>query len=360
MQADYIQLRDRRVGVGHPAYIIAEIGANHNGDMSLAKELIAAAKDCGCDAVKFQLWDRYVGHTESYIRKLNQLEKLGDVDLKSPSLGLNTVADQIEKFQCGRDQHVLLKEYADSLGIHFASTCVTEGDLDFLVDLGVDWLKIASMDTDHPHFIRYVAEKNMPTFMSTGLSTWQQAAAAVDCFKPEFMKNLSLMHCISLYPPDDSVIHLRKMRAMHEIFGVGIGYSDHSIGFSIPLAAIALGAVSIEKHFTLDKTLPGWDHKVSADPAEMSIICREARRITVALGEASPEVSAAEMKKADHFRRSIVTTKPVRKGDTISMDMLFFKRPGTGIRPYELKYVLGRIASRDIAEDELILWEDLV
>src|SRR4051794_4904617 len=135
MHADYIQLRDRRVGVGYPPYMIAEIGANHNGDMVLARELIDAAKDCGCDAVKFQLWDRYVGHTESYIDKLNKMEKLGDVDLRSPSLGLNTVAEQIEKFQCSQDQHVMLKEYADKVGIHFASTCVTEEDLDFLVDL---------------------------------------------------------------------------------------------------------------------------------------------------------------------------------------------------------------------------------
>lgn len=357
---DFVTIRNRRVGTAYPAYIIAEVGANHNGDMELAKQLIDAAVDCGCDAVKFQLWDRYVGHTESYIRELSKLDKLGDVDLRSPELGLNTVADQIEKFQCNQEQHELLKRHADKRGIHFASTCVKEEDADFLVNLGVDFLKVASMDTDHPLFVRHIAEKGMPTIVSTGLSSWSIDEMAVGCFKPDNLDNLILLHCISLYPPADNVINLAKMDTMRNLFGVPVGYSDHSIGTAIPLAAMALGAVAIEKHFTLDKSLPGWDHKVSANPEEMRTICESAKRIHDSIGIPNPEISPEEMKKADHFRRSVVSTRPITKGKKIAMADLFFKRPGTGIHPYEVKYVLGRTAKKDIPADELINWDDLV
>ncbi len=355
-----IEINGRKVGPGEPAYIIAEIGANHNGDMTLAREMISAASECGCDAVKFQLWGRHTAHTESYIQKLSTQTKLGDVDLASPELGLRTVADQLEKFQCTQDQHVELKQYADKVGIDFSSTALTEPDIDFLAELGVAFLKVASQDTDHPHFIRYIAGKGLPTILSTGLSDWAEIEEAVRCFAPDQMHNLCLMHVVSLYPPEDRLINLRKMETMRQVFGVPVGYSDHSLGFSIPLAAVTLGAVAIEKHFTLDKSMPGWDHKVSADPAEMRIICTEAKRIHEALGSPRPTLSAAELKKAEHFRRSIVTTVAVKKGETLTMDKLFFKRPGTGIKPNEIKYVVNRVAKRDIPADELVNWEDLV
>ena len=353
------RIGNREVGPGHPCYIVAEIGANHNGDMGLAREMIAAAKDCGCDAVKFQLWGRYTAHTESYIRQLNQQARLGTVDLRSPELSLQTVADQLEKFKCTQEQHVGLKRYADSLGIGFASTALTEQDIDFLVELGVTFLKIASQDINHPYFIRYIAEKGLPTVMSTGLATWAEIENAVSCFKPDHIDNLVLLHCVALYPPQDETINLAKMETMRRVFGVPVGYSDHSIGSSIPLAAVALGAVLTEKHFTLDKTLPGWDHKVSADPKEMRIICQEAKRVLDAIGNPSPDLTPEEIKQRDHYRRSIVTTKRISKGEVVLLDKIFFKRPGTGIRPDELKYVLGRVAKHDIDADEVIEWDDL-
>ena len=356
----YVKVGRRMVGPGLPAYIIAEIGANHNGDMGLAREMIAAAKDCGCDAVKFQLWGRHTGHTESYIQRLARQTKLGDVDLATPALGLNNVADQLEKFQCNQDQHAMLKQYADELRIDFASTALTEPDVAFLVELGVAFLKIASQDTDHPHFIRYIAAQGLPTVLSTGLSTWAEIEAAVDCFRPDHLANLIVLHCVSLYPPRDEQANLAKMELLRQICPAPIGYSDHSLGYAIPLAAIARGAVMIEKHFTLDKTMPGWDHKVSANPDEMRIICQEGRRISAAIGQANPTLSPEEIKKKDHFRRSIVTTQRVTAGETLTMDKLFFKRPGTGIKPYELNYVLNRVARRDIEADELVQWADLV
>lgn len=350
----HIVINGREVGDGRPAYIIAEIGANHNGDMSLARELISAAKDCGCDAVKFQLWGRRTIHVESYIQAISPDRKPGD---KSTALGLG---EELEKYQCNREQHAELKDYADKIGIDFSSTALTAPDVDFLVELGVPFLKIASQDTDNPHFIRHIAEKGLPTILSTGLSSWAEIDSAVEAFKPGNLANLCLMHVIALYPPADNLIHLKKMGTMRQTFGVPIGYSDHSIGFAVPLAAVALGAVAIEKHFTLDKNLPGWDHKVSADPADMRIICSESKRITAALGSTNPELSDDEKQKAEHFRRSVVTTQAIKKGDVLSMDKLTFKRPGVGIKANEIRYVANRVAKNDIAADEIIKWDDLV
>lgn len=356
-----VKIGKRWVGDGEPPYVIAEIGANHNGDMVLAREMIAAAKDCGCDAVKFQLWDRYIGHTESYIQQLAQMEKLGTVSLKTPELGLATVAEQLEQFQCTQEQHADLKAYADSLGLDFGSTTPTEEDIDFLINLGVAYLKIPSMDTLHTHFVKYMAEKNMPTILSTGLSTWAEIDEAVSCFKPNYMDNLVMLHCVALYPPPhDNMVNLRKMDTLRQVFGVPVGFSDHTIGYSASLGAIALGACMIEKHFTMDKNMPGWDHKVSADPTEMKIICQEGRRVYDMIGVPSPDLYPEEIKQRNHYRRSIVSTTKILAGETITLDKLFFKRPATGIKPNELKYVLNRVAKHDIEADEVLFWDDLV
>jgi N-acetylneuraminate synthase len=356
----YVQIGTRRIGPGEPTYIIAEIGANHNGDMVLAREMISAAKECGADAVKFQLWGRYTAHTESYIQQLNRQTSLGRIPLTTPELGIKNVSDQLEKFQCTPEQHIELKEYADKLQIDFASTALTEPDVKFLRELGVAFLKIASQDTDHPYFIEFVARQNHPVMLSTGLSNWGEIEQAVNCFKPDYLDNLIVLHCVAVYPPSDDEVNLAKIETLRGVCGVPVGFSDHSIGFAIPLAAIARGADVLEKHFTLDKNMPGWDQKVSADPTEMQIICREGKRIRAAIGIPGPDISPAELKNKDHYRRSIVTTQPIRQGELITMEKLFFKRPGTGIKPYELKYVLNRVAKRDIPADELVLWEDLV
>lgn len=337
-----IEINGRKVGDGEPCYVIAEIGANHNGDMSLARELIDAAKECGADAVKFQLFERNTFHPTSFLKR--------EV----------AVAEELAKYKCDRDDHAVLKAYADKVGIDFASTAFTHEDVDFLAGLGVPFMKIASMDADNPHFIRYIAEKGFPTIFSTGLATWAEIAESVDAFKPGNLHNLCLMHVIALYPPMDNQLNLRKIEAMRRLFEVPVGYSDHSLGFSIPLASVALGAAAIEKHFTLDKNLPGWDHKVSANPEELRIICTEAKRIHAALGTGNPEITADEIKKREQFRRSVIATAQIAKGEIVTRDKLFFKRPGTGITPRELDYVADRVAKRDIAADEMVSWDDLV
>ena len=354
-------MKNKLLKDGNYPYVIAEIGANHNGSIEMAKQLVDEAKNAGCDAVKFQLWGRYTAHTESYIQGMLKTEATIDgAKLSTPELGLSNVAEQLEKFSFGQEEHIIMKKYCDEVGIDFSSTALTEEDVDFLVEIGADFLKVASQDLNHPHFIKYIANKGLPVIVSTGLGTISEIEEAVNCFKPNNIDNLILLHCISLYPPKDNMIHLNQMNTLGELFNVPVGYSDHSFGFSVPLAAVTLGAICIEKHFTLDKDLPGWDHYVSATPSELEIICKESKRIVDALGEKYHELNELELKKRYSFRRSIVTTKNLKKGDVISMEDLFFKRPSNGIAPDKLEYVIGRTLKNNVSTDEVLKWEDLL
>ena len=341
-------------------YIIAEIGSNHNGSIEVAKRLVDEAKKAGCNAVKFQLWGKDTAHTKSYIKKLNkQSTTLDGVKLSTKELGLENVEQQLEAFSFGREEHLIMKDYCDKVGIDFSSTCLTEEDIDFLIEIGVVFIKVASQDLNHTTFLNYIAKKKMPTILSTGLGTLGEIENAVNCFRPYDLNNLILLHCISLYPPEDKDIHLKQMLLLKEIFGLPVGYSDHSLGFSISLAAVALGTQVIEKHFTLDKNMPGWDHYVSATLDEMKIICEESRRIVDSLGRSYHQLTEKEKKKKETFRRSIVSNQPIKKGEIITLDKLFFKRPATSIAPDELIYVIGRRAKRDISEDKTLEFNDL-
>jgi N-acetylneuraminate synthase len=342
-------------------YIIAEIGCNHNGSINLAKKLVDEAKKAGCDAVKFQLWEKDTAHTKTFINKLNkQKETIDGVKLQDKELNLKNVEEQLEAFAFGRKQHKIMKDYCDKIKIDFASTALTEEDVNFLVKLNVSFLKIASQDLNHTEFIKFIASKNMTTILSTGLGNLAEIEKAVNCFKPKYINNLTLLHCISLYPPKDNDIHLNQMNTLKHIFDLSVGYSDHSIGTVIPLAAVALGAKVIEKHFTLDKSMPGWDHYVSATPGELKEICDGSKRIVKSLGEKFHDLNEREIKKKDSFRRSIVTIKAMKKGEVITKEKIFFKRPGTGIKPDEINYVIGRTLKNDMKEDEIIKWNDLL
>ena len=346
--------------IGKYPYIIAEIGANHNGSIDTAKRMVEEAKKAGCDAVKFQLWDENTAHTSNYIEEMCNKAEL-DVDkvkLSTPEHGLNNVRDQLRKYKFYKDEHVILKEFCDQLDIDFSSTAMNMPDIDFLNDLGVKFFKVAAQDTDNPYFLRKIAKYDVPTIVSTGLSTLAEIEEAVFAFDG-YVDNLALLHTISLYPPDDNIVYLNKIKTLKSLFGVPVGFSDHTIGFSIPLASVALGAQIIEKHFTLDKNMPGWDHKVSANPTEMHIICKESKRIVDALGGFNRPLTENEEKKKYHFRMSIVTMRNLKKGDKIAEEDLWFKRPGTGIKPNELKYVIGRTLKHSVEKDSTLSWDDL-
>ena len=330
-------------------YIIAEIGANHNGDIKLAKEMIDKAKECGCDAVKFQSWSKESLFTKDFYKEKNQF-----VDKN-----FGTLEEMVEKFSLSKKEHIVLKEYCDNKKITFCSTPTTPEEVDMLDELKVPFFKVASMDLNNLSFLKYIAEKGKTIILSTGMGSLAEIETALNTIYETGNEEVILLHCIAVYPPDDKIINLRNIEMLNKTFSIPVGFSDHTIGTSIPLAAITLGAKVIEKHFTLDKTLPGWDHAVSANPEEMKLIVEEGKRIVTALGEYRRVVSEKEMKQRESFRRSIITKRNIKKEEILREEDLYFKRPGTGIRPDEVKYILGRKVNKDIDEDELIKWEDL-
>lgn len=334
-------------------YIIAEIGANHNGDIELAKEMIRAAKQCGCDAAKFQSWTpQSLIAQEEYDRN----QKYDD----SPKKHFGSLKAMVEKYYLREEQHFELKKLCDQIGIHFCSTPFSCEEADLLEKLEVPFYKIASMDINNLVFLKHVASKGKTIVLSTGMSTIGEIDLAIKAIEDTGNRQIILLHCIAIYPPDYKDINLRNITMLKETFGYPVGFSDHSLGTSIPLASAALGAKIIEKHFTMDKDLEGWDHDISADPKDMKIIVEDSAKICSALGSLERIVSPAEEQKKLKFRRSIVLNRDLSCGERLKMEDLSFKRPGTGIRPDEVQYVIGRKINRDIKADQLLHWSDLL
>lgn len=335
-------------------YIIAEIGANHNGDINLAKKMIDVAIECGCDAVKFQSWtpDSLIAK-EEYDR--NQSYDDGDGGKKH----FGSLKEMVGKYYLRPEQHHELNNYCKDNGVDFCSSPFSNSEVDLLMELDVPFLKIASMDINNIPFLKYVAKTMKPIVVSTGMSTLSEIETAIRTIKNEGNKNIVLLHCISIYPPKDEDIHLRNITMLQQAFDLPIGFSDHSFGASIPLASVALGACIIEKHFTLDKDMPGWDHDISANPEEMKVICKDSKKINAALGNLYRSVSDDEEQKKAKFRRSIVASKQLKKGTILTENDLVYKRPGTGIPPNEYQFLLGRILKDDIGRDKLINWNNV-
>lgn len=250
--------------------------------------------------------------------------------------------------------------YARELGIDYGTSAFTKKDVDFCIDQKCANLKVASCDVTNLDLIEYVISKDYPTQIALGMASLAEIEAVVKLIPERFKHNVTLLHCVSLYPPKDEYVNLNFLHTLRQAFGMEVGYSDHTFGFSIPLAAIALGATVIEKHFTLDKNLPGWDHKVSANPEEMRIIASESKRIVDALGNGIKVVSDDEIAKQKKFRRSITTADSLKAGQEITYNDILFKRPGTGIPADRFKEVIGRHVNRDIEENKTLFWEDLV
>ena len=334
-------------------YIIAEIGANHNGDIELAKKIIIEAKECGADAVKFQSWT-----PDSLIAKeeFDRNQSYDDGDGGKKHFG--SLKEMVERYYLREEQHYELNSFCKSLDIHFCSSPFSKSEVDLLIKLDVPFLKIASMDINNYSLLNYVAKQGKPIIISTGMASLAEIDNAVKVIESNGNFQIILLHCISIYPPDYNDIHLNNIKMLQNTFKYPIGFSDHTIGTSIPLASVALGACVIEKHFTLDKDLPGWDHQISADPKELKEIVVESKNIQKALGNFFRTVSEAEENKKSKFRRSIITARTINTGEIVSENDFVFKRPGTGINPNELNYVIGRKAKRNIKNDEVIRWED--
>ena len=332
-----VRLGDREVSDFSRPYIVAEIGSNFNGDIELAKKLIQLAKENGADAVKFQSWTKESLFTEQFYKEHPDVE------------------EQVEKWQLKKEDHWVLKEFADKVGIEFFSTPVDFDTVDFLVDeLGVKMLKVASMDLNNIPLLKHMAKKGVPIILSTGMGTLEEITKAVKAIEEEGNEDIVILHCVSLYPPRDEEVNLLNMDLLRNVFPYPIGFSDHTLGITIPLAAIARGASLIEKHFTIDKNMEGWDHKVSMTPEELRTLREEGDRIIVALGSYMRVLSDREKEKSKVMRRSIVAARDIAKGEVIELKDLAFKRPGTGLEPWEYKYIVGRKAKREIKKDEFI------
>ncbi|MBO1224046.1 MAG: N-acetylneuraminate synthase family protein [Candidatus Scalindua sediminis] len=334
-------------------YVIAEIGANHNGDMNLAKKLIDAAKTCGCDAAKFQSWT-----PESLIceEEYNRNQTYNDL----PKKHFGSLKEMVEKYYLRTDQHMELKKYCDKVGITFLSTPFSLEEVDLLEELDVPFYKIASMDVNNLQLLEYVAKKKRPIVLSTGMAAMAEIENAVKTIEAQDNDQIILLHCIAVYPPDYEDINLNNITMLREKFGYPVGFSDHSKGTAIPLASVALGSCVIEKHFTLDKDMPGWDHDVSADPEDMKRIVEESQKIVKALGSYERIIGKAEQEKKLKFRRSIVAKTDLKEGHSLTIEDIIFKRPEVGgIRPDEVSQVLSRQLKRNISRDEMIRWEDI-
>lgn len=345
-----LNIAGRLVGPGEPPFIVAEIGSNHNGDLSLCRRLIEEARHCGADAVKFQSWTK-----RSLVSKA-EYKRNTRYGTKSAS---STLEHEIERYQLTPEAHQRIAADCREVGIPFFSSCFSFEEADLLESLNVPAYKIASMDVNHLPLLEYVAQKGRPILLSTGLATLGEIERALDVLRSSGSSPVALLHCLSIYPSPAGIINLRNMATLQTAFDVPIGYSDHSLGTSIPLAAVALGACIVEKHFTLDKHMEGWDHAISADPAEMSYFVSESRNVFAALGQPTRALTLEQIEKRKVFRRRVVLARPLKAGETLTAADLDYKRPGNGINPDEIRYVVGRAVKRDIEREEELDWSDI-
>ena len=336
-------LWDKRV------FIIAEAGVNHNGSLDLAKKLIDAAKSGGADAVKFQTWknEEIMGrstHKVEYIEKTTDPKKsLWDI-LKELALSYNDFRK--------------LQAYAKKKGILFLSTPDGFESLDFLADeLSLPIIKIGSTEINHLQYLTAIAKKSRPIILSTGLSSLGEVERALSTIRAEYKGPLAVLHCNSSYPVPLEDMNLRAMTTLEKAFCVPVGLSDHSEGNEASVAAVALGARIIEKHFTLDRNMSGPDQKTSLDVKEFAEFVRSIRNTELLLGDGVKRMTKSEAKNFTGIRRSIVSTRKIIKGTVLSLDMLACKRPGIGIMPDDMDKIVGLKVNQNISEGEHVLWE---
>lgn len=342
---EHLNVAGRRIGPGEPPWIVAEIGANHNGDMGLCRALLEAAHAAGADAVKFQSWS-----VDSLVSRAEFARHAGGNG--------DSLEDQVRRFQLTPAQHREVAAWCRDLGIVWFSSCFSGEEVALLERLDVPAYKVASMDVNNLPLLRQVAATGRPVFLATGMATLGEVERAVDTLRAGGSGAIALLHCVALYPAPPERIRLRTMATWARAFDLPVGFSDHTLGVAVPLAAAALGACAIEKHFTTDRALPGWDHAVSADPEEFRALVDGARAAFAALGDEARVVAPEELEKRTAFRRRMVARRALRAGERLVAADVAFKRPGTGIGPDQLEYAVGRRLSRDVAPEDEIEWAD--
>lgn len=343
-----IKIGNKTIGEGDPCFIIAEAGVNHNGDLNCAKRMIEVASDLGADAVKFQTGK--VDETVTRKAPMAEYQK----NSKNPS---ESQYQMLKKLEFTEEQWFELADFAENVDMIFFSKPSYEGAVDLLVKMGVPAIKIGSGDVTYLTLLQRVAKTGLPIILSTGMSTLGEIEDAINTIYSEKNRNIILLHCTSNYPSIYENANLKAMLTLKQAFQVPVGYSDHSLGITVPIAAVSLGACVIEKHFTLDKNLPGPDHKASLEPHEFKEMVRSIRIAEEALGSPIKKPVEAEKEMRMIARKSIVANVDIAEGEIIKKEMLSFKRPGTGLPQTFLYLLVGRKARIDIKKDDIINWD---
>lgn len=326
-------------------YVIAEAGVNHNGELSLACKLVDEAKKAGADCVKFQTFvpEKIV----SACAKKAEYQKM-------TTDGDDSQITMLRKLVLSREEFRQLKLYCDKLEITFLSTPFDIESIAFLDTLDMPFWKIPSGEVTNLPYLLAIAKTEKPVVMSTGMCEMEELEAAVEILKTNGTPDILLLHCNTEYPTPFEDVNLRAMETLRQHFGVKVGYSDHTTGIEVPIAAVAMGAEIIEKHFTLDKNMEGPDHKASLEPDELAAMVSAIRNIKIALGSGEKTASLSEKKNLTIARKSIIAKRAIRAGELLTEENLTTKRPGNGISPMRWFEVLGKKAVRDFEEDELI------
>lgn len=334
-----LTLRNGRIiGDGERPYIVAELNSSHNGKVEIAKKMIDAAKECGCDCVKFQSWSADSLYADEYYKN-------------------NPISRRIvDKFSLTPDDLLELCEYCKAKGIDFSSTPYSNEEVDFLVDQAkVPFIKIASMEINNLQFLKYIGNKGLPMVLSTGMSTIEEIRNAVKAIESTGNKQLCILHCVSVYPASAEIINLNNMVMLKEEFpDYVVGYSDHTIGYEVAAASVALGAALIEKHFTLDNKKMGMDNNMATEPEGMKALADACHNVYKAMGSKQRSLLEGEEEQRLKMRRSLVTTREIRSGEVLEESDIEAKRPGDGIPPDQLESIIGKIVNTDIPKGYVI------
>ncbi|WP_314065895.1 N-acetylneuraminate synthase [uncultured Vagococcus sp.] len=328
-------------------YIIAEAGVNHNGSIERAKELIDKGAEAGVDAVKFQSFKAEKLLTRNAEKASYQKANTNNND--------ENQFDMIKKLELDYDKHEELMNYAQEKGVTFLSSGFDLDSLDLLTDLEIDIFKVPSGEITNLPYLRKIAKTGKPIILSTGMATMGEIEESLEVLRINGAEDITILHCNTEYPTPMSDVNLLAMQTIGNAFKIPVGYSDHTLGIEIPVAAVALGATVIEKHFTLDKTMEGPDHKASLEPDELKAMVTAIRNVERALGTGIKTPSDSEKKNKAIARKSIVAKTTIKTGEVLTEDNIDIKRPGTGINPMRWDQVVGSLASKDYQIDELIV-----
>jgi N,N'-diacetyllegionaminate synthase len=344
-----IKIGERIIGDGEPVLVIAEAGVNHNGQLERALELVSVARAAGADAVKFQLY-----------RPEEQVSRAARTALyQREQTGADSMLEMARSYELPWESHRAIAARCREAGIAYMSSCFDREAVDFLVQLGGESVKVGSGELTNYPLLAHISATGLPILLSTGMSTLEDVAGAVEHIRASGESPLALFQCVSNYPADPATVNLRAMETMRRAFNLPVGFSDHTPGSAVAAAAVALGACMVEKHFTLDKTLPGPDHAMSLDPSELQDYVKAMRTAESALGDGIKRPVQTELETLVAARRSIVSARRIHAGENLDESNVTLKRPATGIDPRLWQTVRGRKAATDIPCDVPITWEML-